>query len=62
MLDDTFDVETFACPGHQEKTVPLAKFDLDGGLAVPVTTLIGDEEDNKRKARPHAAIPSTIAR
>jgi hypothetical protein len=62
VLGDTFEVETFAYPGHQEKTVPRAKFDSDRGLAVSVATLIGDEEDNKRKVITHAAIPSAMAR
>lgn len=63
VLDDTFDVETFACPpGHQAKTLPLAELGVDGGVAVSATTLIGDEGDINRKVRPHAAIPSTMAR
>jgi hypothetical protein len=31
-------------------------------MAVSATTLIGDEGANNRKVRPHAAIPSAMAR
>jgi hypothetical protein len=35
---------------------------VDVDVAVSATTLIGDEGDNNRKVRPHAAIPSAMAR